>query len=266
MSEDEQSQEEWLEEERERLKEGFSYEPQPTTAAGKPSSADEVLAGLGLGAGVVGGAVGPHPNPVAFQGVRAAVIADALRAELPDDDTRVQVDRTADALVVTVLQSQGDRPHEFSPALTATLIETEGALTVTVGDLDEDTARGAVGSMAGTLVEQGKRALFGRRGVAGLIDAAGNVIEGVEDLIEDIQDLGLPRRVWAVIDRVGGAAEKAHLDQQRQAQELRRQREAAARAWTHCEWCGHAYADDEVGRADCSTCGAPRGPKPPFLK
>ncbi|GAG12546.1 unnamed protein product, partial [marine sediment metagenome] len=161
---------------------------------------------------------------------------------------------------------QGDQPHAFSPALTATLIETEDALTVAVGDLDEDTARGAVASMAGTLVEQGKRALFGRRGVAGLLDAAGNVIEGVEDLIEDIQDLGLPRRVWAVIDRVGGAAEGAHLDQQRQARELRRQREAAVRAWTHCEWCGHAYADDEAGRADCPTCGGPRGAKPPFLK
>jgi rubrerythrin len=266
MSEDQQSHEEWLEQERERLRKGFSYEPQPSTAAGKPSPADDVLAGLGLGAGVVGGALGPHPKPVAFQGVRAIVIAEALRAELPDDDTQVQVDRTDDAIVVTVLQSQEDRPHAFSPALTATLIETEDALMVTVSDLDEDAARGAVGSMAGTLVEQGKRALFRRRGVAGLIDAAGNVIEGVEDLIEDIQDLGLPRRVWAVIDRVGGAAEKAYLDQQRQAQELRRQREAAVRAWTHCEWCGHAYADDEAGRADCPTCGAPRGPQPAFLK
>jgi predicted Zn-ribbon and HTH transcriptional regulator len=193
------------------------------------------------------------------------VIVNALSAELPDDDTRVQVVRTDDAVAVTVLQSQENRPHEFSPALTATLVEKPDTLMVTVSELDQDTARGALGSMAGTLLKQARKLLFRRRGVAGLFDAAGGVVEGVEDLVEDIQDLGLPRRVWQVIDRVGGVAEQAYLEQQRQARELQRERDAALRAWTHCEWCGHAYAGDEESRVDCPTCGAPRGPKPNFL-
>ena len=63
MADERQSQEEWLESERERLKKGFTYEPKPTSAPSKPGAADEVIAGLGLGAGVAAGAAAPHPNP-----------------------------------------------------------------------------------------------------------------------------------------------------------------------------------------------------------
>ena len=59
-----------------------------------------------------------------------------------------------------------------------------------------------------------------RRGVGGLIDMAGNLKDGVEDLVDDIQDLNLPKRVWAVIDRVGGAAEEAYLEEVRKARAL----------------------------------------------
>jgi hypothetical protein len=266
--EKELSHEEWLAEERARLEKGFAFEPQPSSAASEPGPADEVLAGLGLGAGAVAGAVAPHPNPVTFEGTKAAVIVNALRKEIPDDDTRVQVEQTGDALVVTILQSQENRPQQFFPAVTATLIETPERLTVTVSELDQDTVRGAVSSMGSTLLDQGKRALLARRrgGVAGLLDTVGRVKEGVEDLVEDIQDLSLPRRVWRVIDRVGGAAEQAYLDKQRREQELQWQREAAERAWTHCEWCGRAYKDDEDNMPYCPACGAPRGERPASLK
>jgi hypothetical protein len=264
----EQNLEEWLEDERTRLDKGFSFEPPPKSAEGKPGAAEEALAGLGLGAGVVGGAVAPHPNPVTFEGCEAAVITNALRSEIPDDDTRVEVGRTGDSVVVTILQSQKSKPYEFSPAVSVTLLEKTDALTVAVSDLSQRSARDAISSMGSTVLDQGKQVLSRGKssGAAGLLDAAKDVMESVGDLVEDIQDLGLPRKVWGVIDRVGGAAEQAYLDEKRKEQELQRQREAAERAWTHCESCGRAYRADEENRADCPSCGAPRGPKPGWLE
>jgi len=268
VTDDKQSHEEWLAAERARLDKGFSFEPQPSSAASKPSPADQALAGLGLGAGVVGGAAAPHPNPVTFEGCKAAVIVNALRTEIPGDDTRIQVDKTGNSVVVTILQSQENNPHQFSPALTATLIETPDMLTVTVSDLNQNSVRGTLSSIGSTFLDQGKKVLSGRKasGATGLLNAASHVMEGIEDLVEDIQDLGLPRRTWEVIDRVGGAAEQAYLAKRREEQELQRKREAAVRAWTHCAWCGRAYADDEDDETSCPSCGAPRGDKPVSLK
>lgn len=266
MADKEQSLKEWLAEERARLDKGFSFEPKPGPAASKPGAGEEILAGLGLGAGVVGGAVAPHPDTVTFEGCKAAVIANALRSEIPDDDTRVQVDRSGDSVVVTILQSQKSRPHQFSPALSASLIEAADTLTVTVSDLSQGAVRTALSSVGSTVLYQGKRLLFRRRGIGGLLETAGDIMEGVEDLVEDIQDLGLPKRVWEVIDRVGGAAEEAYLEKRRKEREARRKREAAERAWTHCGWCGRAYGSDEDSVTECPSCGAPRGVKPAWVK
>lgn len=266
MTDTKESREEWLAEERERLKKGFTFEPQPSSAPSEPPAADQVLAGLGLGAGVVAGAAAPHSNPATFEGVKPAVIVNALSSEIPDEETRVQVDQTGDSAVVTVLQSQKNHPYDFLPALTVTLIETMDMLTVTVSDLTEGTVRSALGSIGSTVLDQGRRALFRRRGVGGLLETAGDIKEGIEDLVEDIQDLGLPRRVWNVIDRVGQAAEQAYLGERRGQQKLRWAREAAERAWRSCEWCGRVYKEDEESRTDCPSCGAPRGEKPDWLK
>lgn len=266
MADKEQSLDEWLAEERARLSKGFDYEPKPTSAPSGPGVADQALAGLGLGAGVAAGAVAPHPNPVTFEGCRAVVIAAALRSEIADDDTQVRVQGTGESQVVTILQGQRGEASRFSPALSITMIEKADVLTVTVSDLSAGSMTDAVGSVGGTLLEQGKNVLLARRrGIGGLLDAAGQVIEGVQDLVEDVQDLGLPRRVWAVIDRVGDAAEQAYLDERRHAEALRRAQEAAKRAWTHCEWCGRAYGEAEHGRVECPACGGPRGSKPPSL-
>lgn len=107
--------------------------------------------------------------------------------------------------------------------------------------------------------------LLRRRGVAGALDAAGGIVQSIENASEDIQDLGLPRRVWAIIDRVGEAAAEAYWEEQRRREARERKREAAERAWTHCEWCGRAYAEDEEDVVQCPSCGAPRGPKPAWL-
>lgn len=258
-----QGLEEWMAEERARLKKGFEYTPEPTTSSG-PSTADEVLTGLGIGAGVVGGAMAPHANPVTFGGVRASIIVNALRSEITDDDTRVQIDRTGDSTVVTILLNQADS-YQFLPALTLTLLESADTLTVTMGDLDKDAVRGAWTSIGGTVVEQGKDLLLGRRGPAGLIDAASDLIEGISQVTESVDDLSLPKQVWGVIDRVGGAAEEAYLEKKRGEQKEQRRREEAERAWTHCPSCGRAYRPEEAHRVDCSSCGAPRGDKPDWL-
>jgi hypothetical protein len=261
----EQSLEEWLAEERKRLDEGFSYEPEPRPADSPPEPAQDILAGLGLGAGVLAGVAAGHPNPVTFEGCSASTIAEALSSHIPGEDTRVTIEETEEATMVRVLQSQERRPHQFSPALTVTLIETDETLTVAMSDLSEDVQRGAIGSIGQGALRGGRRLLLRGRGLAGVLDAAGGLMRSIEDVSENIQDLTLPRRVWAVIDGVGAAAEEAYLKERRRRQVRQRQREAAARAWTHCEWCGRAYAEDETDIVQCPSCGAPRGSKPAWL-
>jgi hypothetical protein len=258
-----QSLDEWIAEEQARLKKGFQYTPEPTTGSSS-DPAGEVLTGLGIGAGVIGGAVGPHTNPVTFEGVRASIITDALRAELTADDSRVEVERNGDSTVVAVLLSQANT-HQYLPALTVTLLESAGMLTVTMGDLDRDVVRGALASIGGAVVDQGKDLLFRRRGIAGVLDAAGNLIEGISDVAENISDVTLPKHVWEVIDRVGMAAEEAYREKKRQQQDMQRRREAAEKAWTHCPSCGRAYRPEEDERVDCSSCGGVRGDKPDWL-
>jgi hypothetical protein len=260
------SLEKWIAEEQARLEKGFTYEPKPASAPSRPGTADQIAAGLGLGAGVVAGAAAPHPSSVTFEGCTADVIVTALRTEIADHDIRVQVDRTRDSVVVTVLQSQAQLPHQFSPAVSVVLIEKPDVLTVTVSDLSEGVKRSTLGSMGRTVLNKGARLLFRRRGVGGLVQTASDMVDGVEDLVEDIQDLGLPKRVWEVIDRVGEATERTYLAERRKQQEIQWQRTAAERAWTHCESCGRAFREDEASRVDCPSCGAPRGSKPDWLQ
>ena len=90
-------------------------------------------------------------------------------------------------------------------------------------------------------------------------------MQTLEQASEDIEDLGLPRRVWAIIDEVGQAAEDAYWEEHRKREALDRRREAAERVWTHCEYCGRAYAEDEESIVQCPSCGGARGPKPAWL-
>lgn len=263
MTEEKQSLEEWLAEERRRLEEGFSFEPEPAPEA-EPSPATDILAELGLGAGVLAGVVAGHANPVTFEGCKASTITSALESDFSGEDTRVAISKTEEATTITILQSQGSH-QRFSPALTVTLIEVGSTLTVAMSGLSQDAKRDAIGSLGRTAVRQGGELLLRRRGLVGMLDAAGDLIESVEDVAEDIQDLSLPKQVWHVVDRVGRAAEDAYLEEQGKRQALERKREEAERAWTHCEWCGRAYAPNEDTIVQCPSCGAPRGPRPDWL-
>jgi hypothetical protein len=171
-------------------------------------------------------------------------------------------------VVVTISQSQVAAPYDFSPALTVTLLETKDALTVTLSELRKSTVRSKLSSIGGTVLEQGREVLVSRRrrGVGGLLDMAGSVKEGIEDLVDDIEDLTLPRRVWTVIDRVGGAAEEAYLEGVRQARALEWQEEEAVRAYTHCEWCGRAYSPEEAQLVECPSCGGSRASRPASME
>jgi hypothetical protein len=255
----------WLATERSRLDRGFQFEPKPTSDASTGSATVEsALAGAGLGAGVLAGAAAPHSNPTVFQGVDADVIINALREELADNDTQVQVQRSDEACEVTVLQAQDDAPYTLLPALTATLIDRDNTLTVSVSDLNQRSVRTTLSSMGGTVLKESKDALLKgrRRGAGGLIDTAGNVIRGIENVVENIQDLGLPARVWKTIDRVGNAAEQAFLDEQAKLNTQRQAEEKALRAWTHCPYCGRGYTEDESALTQCPSCGGTRGVKP----
>ena len=262
----EQSREAWLAEERKRLSEGFSYEAPPSSEDTPAAPAQDILAGMGLGAGVLASVIAGHANPVTFEGCRASTIAEALRGHITGDDNQVSVEETEEATVITVLQSQQNRPLSFSPALTVTLIETDETLTVAMSDLSEDAKRGAIGSIGKATLRGGRRLLLRRRGLTGALDAAAGLMQSVEDVSEDFQDLSLPRRVWTIIDGVGGAAEEAYLEEQRRENARVREREDAERAWTHCEWCGRAYSKDEDEIVQCPACGAPRGSKPTWLE
>ena len=260
-----QSLEAWLAEERHRLDEGFQFEAPARREDTTPEAAQDILAEMGLGAGVLAGVVAGHGNPVTFEGCRASTIAEALVSGISGRDTRVSVERPGNTTLVTVLQSQENRPHHFAPALTVTLIETDEALTVAMSDLSDEARRGAIGSLGRAALKGSRRLLLRRRGVAGALDAASGLMQSIEEASEDIQDLSLPRRVWAIIDWIGEAAEEAYWQERSRRQARDRELEAAERVWTHCEWCGRAYAEDEEKSVQCPSCGAPRGPKPAWL-
>jgi len=263
-----QSLEAWLAEERQRLDQGFTYEPPPPLEDNPPDAAQDILAQMGLGAGVLAGIVAGHANPVTFDGCTASTMEEALVSHVSGGDTRVSVEHTENATVVTLLQSQAGGPHGFLPALTVTLIQTGETLTVAMSDLSGDARRGAIGSLGKAALHGGQRLLLRRRGLAGALDAAGGLMETIERASEDIEDLGLPRRTWAIIDQVGEAAEITYWQEQRKRGIRERRREAAERAWTHCEYCGRAFGEDgEDGQSivQCPSCGAPRGPKPAWL-
>jgi len=264
VSEEKQSLEEWLADERRRLDEGFSYEPAAVSKS-ESSPANDILTELGFGAGVLGSLVSGHPNPVTFEGCSASTIVNALASEFEGSDTKVEISGSPEeATTVSILQRQ-EMHHQFFPALTVTLVESEETLVIAVSDLSQDAKREAASSLGKAALRSSRGLLLRERGLGGVLHTADNLLEGIEDVVEDVQDLSLPRRVWAVIDRVGRAAEDAYLEEQSKKQAAEQRREAAERAWTRCEWCGRAYGRDQEDVVQCPSCGAPRGVKPAWL-
>ena len=152
-------------------------------------------------------------------------IAQALVAEFNRGNLRAQTIGSNDRVVIQI----GSRPDAMAGGQTAT--------TVTVQTLEE-----------GVMVEMGQQAWLGVAASLGMsaLSALKNpfsLLGRLDDIAQDIENLQINERVWAVISQSARAAgASAEL-----SKNLKR---------TTCEYC---HVANPVGEPSCSACGAPLG-------
>lgn len=152
-------------------------------------------------------------------------IADALLGEFNRGNFRAQTLGQHDRVVVQV----STRPDAMSGGQTA--------MTVTIQTLDE-----------GIIIELGEQAWLGvaaSLGVSALsaIKNPFNLLGRLDDIAQDIENLGIRERAWQVISKAARAAgASAEL-----SENLKR---------TTCEYC---HVANKVGYPSCVACGAPLG-------
>lgn len=138
---------------------------------------------------------------------------------------RAQILGQTDKMVVQV----GTRPDAMSGGQTA--------MTVTIQTLDD-----------GIMVELGQQAWLGVAASIGVTALAAiknpfSLLGRLDDIAQDIENLQISERVWAVISKAARAAgASAEL-----SKNLKR---------TTCEYC---HVANPVGAPSCSACGAPLG-------
>jgi len=152
-------------------------------------------------------------------------IAQALLAEFNQGNLRAQTLGKSDRIVVQL----GTRPDAMSGGQTA--------MTVTIQSLDE-----------GIMVELGQQAWLGVAASLGASALAAiknpfSLLGRLDDIAQDIENLQMGERVWAVISKAARAAgASAEL-----SENLKR---------TTCEYC---HVANNVGAPSCVACGAPMG-------
>jgi cytochrome c5 len=157
--------------------------------------------------------------------IKPADIAQALVAEFNQGNLRAQTLGQSDRVVVQV----GTRPDAMSGGQTA--------MTVTVQSLEE-----------GIMVELGQQAWMGVAASLGMSALAAiknpfSLLGRLDDIAQDIENLQMSERVWAVISQAARAAgASAEL-----SENLKR---------TTCEYC---HVANPVGAPSCNACGAPLG-------
>jgi cytochrome c5 len=157
--------------------------------------------------------------------IKPADIAHALVAEFNQGNLRAQTLGQSDRIVVQV----GTRPDAMSGGQTA--------MTVTVQSLEE-----------GIMVELGQQAWMGVAASLGMSALAAiknpfSLLGRLDDIAQDIENLQMGERVWAVISKAARAAgASAEL-----SENLKR---------TTCEYC---HVANPVGAPSCNACGAPLG-------
>ena len=157
--------------------------------------------------------------------IKPVDIAQALLAEFNQGNLRAQILGQSDRIVVQV----GSRPDAMSGGQTA--------MTVTIQSLDE-----------GIMVELGQQAWLGVAASLGMSALAAiknpfSLLGRLDDIAQDIENLQISERVWAVISKAARAAgASAEL-----SENLKR---------TTCEYC---HVANPVGEPSCSACGAPLG-------
>lgn len=156
-------------------------------------------------------------------------IADALLGEFNQGNFRAQTLGQTDRVVVQV----GTRRDSASGGQTA--------MTVTIQKVDE-----------GIMIELGQQAWLGVAASLGMSAIAAlrnpfSLLGRLDDIAQDIENLGIRDRAWQVISKAARAAgASAEL-----SENLRR---------TTCEYCHVANA---VGEPSCVACGAPLGKAQP---
>ncbi|MFM8875928.1 MAG: zinc ribbon domain-containing protein [Anaerolineae bacterium] len=157
--------------------------------------------------------------------IKPVDIAQALLAEFKQGNMRAQILGQTDKMVVQV----GTRPDAMSGGHTA--------MTVTIQTLDD-----------GIMVELGQQAWLGVAASIGVTALAAiknpfSLLGRLDDIAQDIENLQISERVWAVISKAARAAgASAEL-----SKNLKR---------TTCEYC---HVANPVGAPSCSACGAPLG-------
>lgn len=152
-------------------------------------------------------------------------IANALLGEFNQGNFRAQTLGQKDRVVIQV----STRPDAISGGQTA--------MTVTVQTVDE-----------GIMIELGEQAWLGVAASLGVsaLSALRNpfsLLGRLDDIAQDIENLGLRDRAWRVISKAARAAgASAEL-----SENLKR---------TTCEYC---HVANKVGEASCVACGAPMG-------
>ncbi|MBN8581979.1 MAG: zinc ribbon domain-containing protein [Anaerolineae bacterium] len=152
-------------------------------------------------------------------------IAQALVAEFNRGNLRAQTIGSNDRVVIQI----GSRPDAMAGGQTA--------ITVTVQTLEE-----------GVMVEMGQQAWLGVAASLGMsaLSALKNpfsLLGRLDDIAQDIENLQINERVWAVISqsaRAAGASSELSKNLKR----------------TTCEYC---HVANPVGEPSCSACGAPLG-------
>lgn len=153
-------------------------------------------------------------------------IAQALLAEFNQGNMRAQTLGHSDRLVVQV----GTRPDAMSGGQTA--------MTVTIQSIEDE----------GIMVELGQQAWLGVAASLGMSALAAiknpfSLLGRLDDIAQDIENLQISERVWAVISKAARAAgASAEL-----SENLKR---------TTCEYC---HVANPVGEPSCTACGAPLG-------
>lgn len=157
--------------------------------------------------------------------IKPVDIANALLGEFNQGNFRAQTLGQKDKIVVQL----STRPDSMSGGQTA--------MTVTIQTLDE-----------GIMIELGEQAWLSVAASLGMsaLSALKNpfsLLGRLDDIAQDIENLGIRERVWQVISKaaraVGASAELS--------ENLRR---------TTCEYC---HVANKVGDPSCVACGAPLG-------
>jgi hypothetical protein len=157
--------------------------------------------------------------------IKPVDIAQALLAEFNQGNMRAQILGQSERIVIQV----GTRPDAMSGGQTA--------MTVTVQDIDD-----------GIMVELGQQAWLGVAASLGVSALAAiknpfSLLGRLDDIAQDIENLQISERVWAVIAKAARAAGASS----ELSENLKR---------TTCEYC---HVANPVGEPSCIACGAPLG-------